>query len=161
MKKLTVLWIVAAVMLISGCRSVDAAKNDPAVTPPPAVDKKVLAQNVAMGRKSGDALLKAFQNNDFSLAKGLPVGDAEHPLTQERFDEVYNKMIKPNGGLVSFEYLTDLTVPPYQLLLWKVRFKGGPGKDGKTITVGSDLLFQIWVAKMNNGYRVMAFRFKL
>lgn len=133
------------------------------------------AAAVLIGREAGDKLLEAFQKNDFTLVKDLPFGDEKNTLTEERFQQVVEKMIRANGGLRHYVYLADFNRPPYKMLLWKATFTpaakaaaDAPDKAPaaaaevpETPAAGVDVLFELVMGKLNGQPRVVGFRFKL
>ncbi len=155
--------VLSMVLAGVGCRSDGASEKTAAAPQLGEIDHAAAAEVVQIGRESGDRLLKALQTGDFGMTKDLPVGNAQDPLTQARFDEVVSKVIKVNGGIASFEYLSDLNVAPYRLLIWKVNFKNKPSVSSveSQPEPGNDMLFELWMGKLDGQYRIVGFRFKI
>ncbi|MBE6380631.1 MAG: hypothetical protein E7047_06850 [Lentisphaerae bacterium] len=148
----------AAALLLAGCQSTNQAQNSsmeaaPSVGQISSNDVDVVR---AVGSNIGDRILTALQNNDYSLVKDLPIGDGKNVFTQEKFDQLYQK-VQDQGGIVSFAYLGDLNMRPYHRMLWKVSFKDKPElKDG----AGVDVLFEVVMVKLNDSYRAAGFAFR-
>ena len=162
---------LTALLLTAGCASWGAsAEAENARTRIAEIEPEAHEEVNALGRSAGDRLLKAFQTNDFALTAGIPVGDEKNTLTQRRFDEVVAKVIRANGGIQACEYLTELNTPPYKMLLWKVTFApqkntakdaASDADDSAATAAGLDMLFELWMGKLDGQYRVVGFRFKL
>lgn len=160
---------MAAILLGAGCASPSSGEKEE--TKPPRlteIETSAAESVVTMGREAGAKLLKALQNGDFAATAGLPVGDAKDKLTPERFNAVVEKVVKANGGIQSFAYLTDLNTPPYKLLLWKVTFAPKKTEAEKKEEAGSvapetgaDMLFELWMGKLDGEYKIVGFRFKI
>lgn len=156
----------------SGCAAGRESAETPQVGSIAAEDGESV---IRLGRASGDTLLKAFQQNDFEMVKTLPFGDEKNTLTEARFRQVVEKVIRANGVLRDSVYLGDLNRPPYKMLLWKVTFTPAPKasadapdkKPASSVTApetpaeGMDMLFEMWMGKLNDQYRIVGFRFKL
>lgn len=159
------LTVVAAALLAAGCASTGGDEGQKALRLTE-IEHSAAESVTALGRESGGRLLKALQSGNYAATVGLPVGDEKDKLTQERFNLVVEKVIKANGGIQSFSYLTDLNTPPYKLLLWKVTFAPkatGDKPEPPRVAVpepGADMLFELWMGRLDGKYRIVGFRFR-
>ena len=159
MKKSVYLTLIcaASAMFFCGCSSTNSSEEPPASAAVLGdINAANRAQVISDGKVIGDKVLRALQSGNYSLIADEPIGDGQNVFTQERFDELIKKL-QEQGGIASYSFLGDLSMQPYQRLLWKVTFKKSVEKPD---TPDMDVLFELIMAEINGSFRAAAFGFR-
>ncbi|MBO5923027.1 MAG: hypothetical protein J6Q81_00805 [Lentisphaeria bacterium] len=143
--------LAAAVMVAaSGCTSTKEQEKAPQIGEIAPIQLNAV---IAQGRTLGEALLKAYQLNDYKAAEKINIGDGKNKFTQERFDrlvKVFNQM----GGIAGYSYMGDMNMKPVRRLFWRVSFKGS---EKAPAAAGRDMLFEVRIAILNGDCRIVGF----
>lgn len=136
---LTLLLLSAA----AGCAAVNpAGPETEAARPSPATN--------------GEALLKAFRNNDAAAFLAALPAELHEQFGQKEFEGARRSIGESLGEPVSYEYLATLEHPLLTVSLWKVRFER---KDSEGKTVHQEAVFRVISAAEKGGFRVVSFNF--
>ena len=105
----------------------------------------------------GNAMLKAFENDDYTLFSSNLSEGLKQDFTSENFKSGRKQVMDSAGNICGVRYLGKLSGPVFSNFLWAVKFSGV--KDKKTSE--QELLFKITSAKDNDKTQIISFGFML
>ena len=140
--------LLAAIALLSGCRTVS---NKPVYD----VNRSQEAGNDPELRRAGDRILNAIRDDDYGNFSAAANGGGME-ITEREFLESGKNMRNQFGKITGYEYLTDLELPLFHNMIWKVRFERN-GENQKTIR--QELLFRLVTGKIDGKPHVIGMSF--
>ncbi|MDD3885657.1 MAG: hypothetical protein PHI35_02165 [Victivallaceae bacterium] len=136
----------AAILTAGGCRVIDNTPERPMPE----------CRNISRDIKLGNAILAAFQHNDYQeFASHLPPNMAEN-MTKKDFETSYRNVTQEFGELKSYEFMTSLKAPVLKNLLWRVTFER-KSESGKTVT--NELMFRLVTGDLEEDIQLVSFGF--
>ncbi|HCG24973.1 MAG TPA: hypothetical protein DE060_02450 [Lentisphaeria bacterium] len=146
MKKIFLLFGMLAAVFLSACTTIP--KEDTTIPAAPA--------DCSAGVRLGDRLLTSIQANDFKEFHACLANGPASKLTVKDFKTSRESTLSQFGELKNFHFLTNLTTPAVQNLIWRVTFER-KGSDGKMIA--QDLLFRLVAGTVDEQPTVLSFGF--
>ena len=144
---------VGGALALAGCSTTDSGKAAEVKPKISEIAPIQLNAVIAQGRAQGEALLKAYQANDYKLAEKLKIGDDKNKFSQGRFDRLM-KFFTQLGGISSYSYMGDINMKPVRRLFWRLSFAGSI-KD--PAAANRDMLFEVRIAMLNGECRIVGF----
>ena len=130
----------------SGCSIIDANHNS----------SIEYAQTGQMMHSRCVAMIKAFQNNDYTQLRQCLPPELTLQFTEEKFRQSRNELTKTLGELVDYSFLAELKAPVFRNLIYKVKFRR-IGNDQKPIE--QEVLFRVMLAQSEGKIQVISFVF--
>ncbi|MCP4179946.1 MAG: hypothetical protein GY756_19470 [bacterium] len=152
MKKLksapVILCILASVFIVAGCATSKVEKKEivkPKIPPTPNVNN--CKNYIDAGKMMLPSLVKGLETNNYSLFTRDFTPKAKEFFDKDAFKQADKALKDKLGEFKNKEFFGEYTKGEFHILLWKAQYS-------KT---SDDILFQMYVKKIDNTYKVAAF----
>ena len=149
MKKFLFTTFISVLTLFGAVSCRSANIEPPKVTNPENFDRETIS--------CGNAMLKAFKNNDYMLFSSKLSDGLKQDFTSDNFNAGRKQVMDSAGKVCGIRYLGKLSGPVFSNFLWAVKFSGLNDKK----TSEQELLFKITSAQDNNKVQIISFGFML
>ncbi len=150
--KLPLSTVAAMILLLAGCRVIDSGQR--AFSPPASADEQDKQRNESI--RLGNGILEAFRDRDFSRLRQNTPGDLADQMREQDFLASWRNFSEKFGRLKSFHFLTPLSTPAFNNLIWIVTFIRS-GTDGRPIE--QQLLFRLVTIQVDEKVQVVSYGF--
>lgn len=154
--RLLAIVVASAVVLLSGCKSTEKTKlADFGQNENDAQNAQKVAQAYA------DDIMNGIKKNDYQLFAKNFQPDSKEKITEKNFKAIVKDMNEKVGVLQKWTYVAVLNKTPLKSFVWKASFqKEIKDKDNKTVSLETEMLFQLLIGKTDTGYVILSFYFQ-